>query len=403
MNSSRIAFAAAAVLGLSAAASAADANLVAVSLRMSTSTLKPAYSTVFTARIRNSSTQAAAASTAGIYWSKNATISKADTLIAAYGTPRLNAYTNQDVQLRATTPNNIPAGTCYLGLWADHTGKVKEKDDTDNIRAFRVTGDGKPDMTVTEFVNVPTTFYRGLRQSASFKIKNLGGVTAPVHHVALYLSQNTVFESGIDTFITHTTLHNLGAGSTYTMSMSFTVPQSTPLSHRYLIAVVDSRRVVSEIRESNNQRWARTTVKHRGITKPYGTSCRGTNGSPIQMVSIKGATRWLAIGSEIEYRLSRGPKNFVAAFVLGASKTRWGSVRLLLTLPGTTCRVQASLDMILSAGTDANGSGTVALRVPTSPALIGAKFYTQFLCRDEGANAHGWTNTIGFENEIGSL
>lgn len=388
-------------LGLSSAASAADANLVAVTLSISTSTLKPNYSTVFTARIRNSSPTAAAVSTAGIYWSRNATISKADTLITSYGTPRLNAYTNQDVSIRARTPRNIPAGTCYLGLWADHLGKVKETDDTDNIRSFRVTGEGKPDMTVTEFVSVPSAFYRGRQQSASFKIKNDGGVTAPSFFVAIYLSQNSVFESGLDTFVTHTTLNNLGAGSTYTMNKSFTVPANTPLSHRYMIVVLDQRRLVSEINETNNQKWARTTVKHRGTTVPYGTSCRGTNGSPIQMLNV--STPWLRVGSDVEYRLSRGPKNFVAAFLIGGSRTRWGSVSLPLTLPGTTCRVQASPDIILSAGTDANGSGKVALSVPNMPQLIGQKFYTQFLCRDLAANVHGWTNTIGFTNEIGSL
>jgi Ca2+-binding RTX toxin-like protein len=74
----------------------------------------------------------ASASTAGLYLSTDSTITTTDKLLATVSSPSLLTGGTDSEAMALSLPTNLTAGTYYLGVIADSTGKVTESNETNN-------------------------------------------------------------------------------------------------------------------------------------------------------------------------------------------------------------------------------------------------------------------------------
>jgi Ca2+-binding RTX toxin-like protein len=82
--------------------------------------------------INNIGSEAAAASTAGLYLSTDATITISDRLVGSYSSPSLQAGGTDSESIAWSLPTNLSAGTYHLGVIADATSQVAESNESNN-------------------------------------------------------------------------------------------------------------------------------------------------------------------------------------------------------------------------------------------------------------------------------
>lgn len=87
------------------------------------------FTTNFT--VQNNGNATAAATTAGVYWSTDSTITTADTLLYSVSVPSLAAGATS-AQGGSLTAPGVGSGTYYIGVIADETGAVTESDEGNN-------------------------------------------------------------------------------------------------------------------------------------------------------------------------------------------------------------------------------------------------------------------------------
>jgi hypothetical protein len=117
------------------------------------------------------------------------------------------------------------------------------------------------DLVATS-VTGPGSVNRGKSISVSSNVGNQGGTNAGSFTVAFYLSKDTTVNSS-DTLLGTKTVTSLNAGSTTTVSGSFTVPSGMSTGNYYVGVIVDSGSAIVEANESNNSKAAGslTTVR----------------------------------------------------------------------------------------------------------------------------------------------
>ncbi|MCB9881719.1 MAG: S8/S53 family peptidase [Planctomycetes bacterium] len=121
-----------------------------------------------------------------------------------------------------------------------------------------------------------------------------------------------------------------------------------------------------------------------------------TPGGPGAIVNLKN-TGVPEIATSFSVDVSGAKASSVAVLWLGANQL---NVSLGTLAPG--CTLYASYDAILGAvPTSAAGSGSLTLGVPNNTALIGVKFYNQYMVLDAGANTLGLVFSNGGAGKIG--
>jgi hypothetical protein len=124
--------------------------------------------------------------------------------------------------------------------------------------AISATFAALPDLISTS-VTAPANATRGRNISVSSTIKNQGGGNAGSFNVAFYLSTDGLITTS-DTLLGTKAVTALTAGSSTTVSGSFTVPSGMAAGKYYVGAIVDSGSAVVESIENNNSKAVGTTT-----------------------------------------------------------------------------------------------------------------------------------------------
>jgi hypothetical protein len=109
--------------------SVGQADLDAMSLHLSASSVIPGGSTTVSYTVLNSGSAAASASSVGIYLSADATFGAGDTLLTTRATPALNAGMSFSDSFALTLPT---AGSWYVFAVADYNGAIAEGNEANN-------------------------------------------------------------------------------------------------------------------------------------------------------------------------------------------------------------------------------------------------------------------------------
>jgi hypothetical protein len=115
----------------------------------------------------------------------------------------------------------------------------------------------------------------------------------------------------------------------------------------------------------------------------YGKGCQGTNARTPEMVF--GGLPYQG-NSSLAIRMRNGNQSSLARLVIGLSNTTWSSNNLPLDLGflgAGGCSLLASIDVMLTVGTDAKGEINIVNTVPVDSAIVGVNVYVQFAVADK--------------------
>jgi subtilase family serine protease len=199
---------------------------------------------------RNQGMGSAAPSETSYYFSTNALLDAADTLLQpAHSVPQLDPGQSHVVSLSVTLPPTAPVGTYYVIAKADAAGAVVETNETNNsiIRSIQIGGD----LSLSAFT-APAKGGAGRSIAVTDTTLNQGAGPVAATATRFYLSVNSLLDAG-DTLLQE--LHAvpaLDSGASHAASTDVTIPPGTATGAYYLIAKADGDSQVSESLESNN-------------------------------------------------------------------------------------------------------------------------------------------------------
>ena len=110
------------------------------------------------------------------------------------------------------------------------------------------------------------------------------------------------------------------------------------------------------------------------------------------------------LGKTFSVDLSDARVNTAAGFMVGASNTSWGAIKLPLDLSGLNakgCNLLVSPDLITGVGVGSTGRASVQIPVPNLTSLVGIQWHNQFLVLDTQANGLGMCFTNGGTGKVG--
>ncbi|MEZ5990386.1 MAG: hypothetical protein R3F30_14970 [Planctomycetota bacterium] len=91
----------------------------------------------------------------------------------------------------------------------------------------------------------------------------------------------------------------------------------------------------------------------------------------------------------------------VGVLVTGAQRYGFGTGSMPVLLPGTSCSLIPSLDVLQAVAIPAGGVMSMPVLVPDDARLVGALLHMQVVVLDRAANKFGMTTTQGLEIKIG--
>lgn len=392
---------------LAASPSAAEAqflaDLVPTYLKWSAG-FAPGGRVTLDSTIKNAGVWPSSSCSSGYYLSTDSTITTGDMLLASFTTPGIGIQGSTKHQTTITVPQNVGAGTCYIGVFADHNNALGEVSNTNNTLAGKTTCYGMPNLYVSN-ISVSTKWIeRGRTVVMTSTHANSGGVTSGACSVGYYLSSNSTISTG-DRLLTTKALGALSSGRSSGWSTNLVIPMDAAIGvDCWLGAYVDYAGQVSEISEADNGAGVQVRCYAQGLFSSFGKACPGRAGTSAHTATNSNGGPY--INTTTSYKLTNGPRNFVSVFMLGASRDSWNSIPLPFALDvigAPNCFLNVTPDILLSIGTNAAGDGQIDLKHPNEARFIGTSYYTQFANVEFGFNALGLTYSNGVQTMLGVL
>ena len=224
-------------------------DLVVASVSTSDSTPATGASFMLTAVVRNSGTEASAATTLRFYRSSNVTVSTGDMAVGSRAVGRLSATGESEQSIDLTAPAD--PGTYHYGACVDTV--AGESDRTDNCSAgvtvtvVRDGGAGAPDLVVESPSVSNTNPEAGGSFTLSAVVRNRGDARADATTLRYYRS-NDVAISGSDTTVGSQSVAALASAASVDRSISLAAPMAA--GSYYYGACVDG--VTGETDTGNN-------------------------------------------------------------------------------------------------------------------------------------------------------
>ena len=226
-------------------------DLTVSALTASPINIGPGSMVTVTDTTRNPGSTTAAPTVTAIYYSTNALLDAADTLLGTRNVPSLGP---DGVSVGATTvqiPTTATTGVAYLFAKADVNNVVLESLETNN-GSFPVTVRIGPDLTVSA-LSVPSSALAGATVTVNETTSNIGGGAAGASVTRFYLSVNLAIDAG-DVELGTRNVIGLGAGALSSAQTPLVIPANTPAGTYWIIAVSDATGIVPETFETNNNR-----------------------------------------------------------------------------------------------------------------------------------------------------
>ncbi|MHC4514967.1 MAG: FG-GAP-like repeat-containing protein [Planctomycetota bacterium] len=188
----------------------------------------------------------------GVYLSRDATITTADTLWFEINNPALGWLQEGYGTFRRTVPRYIN-GTCYLGLYVDNRFQVAETNENNNTRNIKVTCvTRKPDWTPTAFT-VTGAVTAGQKVTFTTTIKNQGEITGPSFKIGYYASADPSITTSDDVLGTFS-VPAISPTKSSQVKHTVTLPTKLVGGACWIGVFVDYAGAALELSEGNNTR-----------------------------------------------------------------------------------------------------------------------------------------------------
>jgi choice-of-anchor B domain-containing protein len=192
-----------------------------------------------------------------LYLSHHPTHEVDDVLLEASDVTPLSINGRQEVNATVTIPADTASGIYYLIAVADDDSQAAEEIENNNIRP-RYLRIG-PDLTITLNTG-PATVAAGSSINVTDTVTNSGGGSSAAVNMRLFLSTNSKLDT-TDRELSVRVVPALGPNETNSATRGVTIPAGTAAGVYYLLARVDSDNEVSEVSETNNDKYRKITVQ----------------------------------------------------------------------------------------------------------------------------------------------
>ncbi|MGF1570348.1 MAG: CARDB domain-containing protein [Nodosilinea sp.] len=272
-------------------AQAEDIDLVVQTPIVSPTTVNPGSEVQLAARVQNTGTVDAGASTLRIYLSDDTTLDANDQFLFGRVIGDLSGDTSSTVQnFSFNYLTTYGTGAKYVLFVADALNTVIEANETNNVTAVGLTVNtvqpGK-DLKVESFLASTQTVTAGQSMSVSGVVLNQGAETAAASTLGFYLSDDAVFDVN-DTLLGTRSIGSLGTFvASGAQTVTFNYQQSYGTGNKYILFVADSGQVITESNETNNVEALAITVT-AAVNRPDLLATDLTVQSPITDTIILG-------------------------------------------------------------------------------------------------------------------
>jgi subtilase family serine protease len=220
----------------------------------------------------NQGTGSAAATSVGVYLSKDNRVSADDVVLRMRSVTALAAGASQSHALAEVIPAPFTAGSYYVLLAVDPAATVPEANEANNLTAIAVTvttpsvptvpepppAPSTPDLVITT-ASVPATIAVNTSFPVTFSVANSGTAPAGATSVGLYLSSDAQV-SADDLVLRVRSVTALAAGTSQSHSLAEVIPDTVKPGAYYVLLAVDPAAAVAEANEANNTKVIAVTV-----------------------------------------------------------------------------------------------------------------------------------------------
>lgn len=196
----------------------------------------------------------------GFYVSTDSTISTTDLLVGEFGSATINVGSYIAYSGSVRMPNNLPHGSCWFGVYADHRRNVQEEDELNNTLAKAVTCLTLPDLTVKLVRPSHSVLYPNMSFSITAQIANIGAAASALTKSGHYLSADSTITTA-DTLLASFSTYPLNPNTYRVYTTTVRAPASLPNATCWVGTYADNTSSIREVSETNNALGVPVTCK----------------------------------------------------------------------------------------------------------------------------------------------
>ena len=187
-----------------------------------------------------------------------------DSFLTGISVSQLAAGVSTSGIATATLPSSSPftaqTGTFYVVMFSDDLNEVVESDETNNHgTGYQIDYDDfvvLPDLVGTYCNVVPELIGWDESFDVDYAVLNQGSADAGAFDIGFYLSEDTNYDMGVDSFLSSVSVSQLAAGASTSGTATVTLPSSSPFTAQtgtfYVVMFSDDLNEVVEVDETNN-------------------------------------------------------------------------------------------------------------------------------------------------------
>jgi len=200
-------------------------------------------------RVNNIGNYAVDESYVHFYLSADDVYDIADTFLDSLRYGRVIGKSSKQTSVDLIIPEATPFGDYYIVAYVDKIEQIDETDETNNESSVTITISSF-DLTAINITATPNPVSVLEEITFEFDIINQSGSFIPSNHYKIYLSEDTIINSG-DTELRSSYAQNL-SGSTVAISQSLNIGDCLSSGVYYLLLSVDDDSEIPETNEDNN-------------------------------------------------------------------------------------------------------------------------------------------------------
>ena len=201
-------------------------------------------------KVKNIGYYAADESYVHFYLSTDDVYDITDTFLDSLRYGRIIGRSEKQTSIDLTIPGATSSGDYYIVSYVDKLTQVAETDETNNESSTAITV-SSIDLRAINLSATPNPVSVLQQVTFEFDIKNQSGSFVPSHDYKIYLSEDTIINSGDTQLYTDYNVQN-ASGSTVAISRSLNIGDCLSSGVYYLIISVDYNSKISETDEDNN-------------------------------------------------------------------------------------------------------------------------------------------------------
>ncbi len=210
-----------------------------------------------------------------IYFSKDAVLGSGDIYVGIETRKGVKVGESWKSTRSVNIPTSVTTGTWYIIYVVDSGNRIKEPNEKNNVKAFKVQVTQMPNLRTYALKTYATSYFVKSTMSWYSYDRNYGTAVAGTYELRYYLSADATFDSK-DLLLAKVKRGPLKYNQTQSTTGKWVIPATYKPGKYTLFAVTDATGLIKESNEKDNIRAYTVTIKGRpdlkGTLKPQSTT-----------------------------------------------------------------------------------------------------------------------------------